>query len=123
MLLVHLADGRTERLDLQDPEQASRWLRCAREARFQASIRGLCIQHNGVMYALPRPDGFDKIFLFAELLPADEDRKFKGGERLVCQADEMRVNVMVHQGQRATRVSLSKPGRECYNPLMRVPEG
>lgn len=119
MLLVHLANGRTESFDLQDASHAEKWQKLVKDASFQASIRGLSVRFNGVMYSLPRPVGFDRIFLFAEQLQADSAQKFKGGERLVCQADEVRVQLMVHQAQRATRVSLSKTGQQCYNPLTR----
>lgn len=119
MLRAHLADGRTLCFDLQNEKQAEEWLRHVRDSAFQATLRGLTIQHNGVMYSLPRPVGFHRVFLFAEQLPADEGQKFKGGERLTCQADEARVSVMTHKAQRAARVSLSKPGAQCYNPFER----
>lgn len=116
MLRVHLADGRTLRFDLQDERQAAAWIKHSQDDSFQETVRGLTVQHNGVQYSLPRPSDFGRIWLFAELLQPDDAVRFKGGERLVCQADETRVVVMVHDAQRAARVSLSKPGVQCYNP-------
>lgn len=119
MLRVHLADGRTLRFDLQDEQQAARWAEYAKNATFQQAIRGLTVQHNGVQYSLPRPDGFERVWLSAELLPPDQAQRFKGGERLICQADQSRMTLMAHDAQRAARVSLSKPGVQCYNPFDR----
>lgn len=119
MLQVHLSDGRTLRFDLQDEQQAAAWLEQSRSGAFQASVRGLTIQHNGVQYSLPRPTGFKRLWLFAESLDPDTDQRFKGGERIVIQADDMRVVLMAHDAQRAARVSLSKPGTQCYNPTDR----
>jgi hypothetical protein len=119
MLLVHLADGRTERFDLRDDRQAAAWMTRVQEASFQGSIRAISVQQNGVMYSVARPVEFDRIDFFAELLPPNESQKFKGGERMYCHADEVRLAVMVHPGQRASRLSLSRPGRQCYAPWSR----
>lgn len=119
MLRVHLADGRTLRFDLGDERQAAEWLERARDHAFQASVRGITVQHNGVQYSMSRPAGFRRVWLFAESMPPDSEQKFKGGERIVGQADSVRAVVMVHDAQRAARVSLSKPGTQCYNPLER----
>ena len=118
MLRAHLADGRTLCFDLQDERQAAEWLERVRDSSFQSALRGLTVQHNGVMYSLPAPIGFSRVFLSAELLQADKDQRFKGGERLICQADEARIVIMVHEAQRAARVSLSKTGQQCYNPII-----
>jgi hypothetical protein len=122
MILVHLADGRTERYDLRDDRYAAAWMERIQESSFQDSIRAISVQQNGVMYAVARPVEFDRIHFFAESLPPNESQKFKGGERVYCHADEVRVSVMVHPGQRAARLCLSKPGRQCYIPWAREPE-
>lgn len=118
MLRVHLTDGRTLCFDIGDAQQAAEWVKRARDYSFQAAVTGLTVQHNGVQYSLPRPVGFREVWFFAESLPSDESQKFKGGERLVCQADGTRVLVMAHSEQKAARVSLSKTGRMVYIPGM-----
>jgi hypothetical protein len=52
----------------------------------------------------------------AELIAAEPDRRIKGGERLVCQAGEVRAAVMVHREQRAARVTLFRIGKQRYTP-------
>lgn len=118
MLQVHLIDGRTLRFDLKDQRQADDWISKACEPEFQAAISGMTLLQNGVQYSFPRPHGFRKVWLFAEDLQPNEIRKFKGGERITGQADNVRVAVMVHNGQRAVRIGLSNPGFQCYNPIM-----
>jgi len=123
MLRAHLADGCTLCFDLQDERQAADWLRHVRSSKFQRKLRALTIQHRGVMYSLPKPSGYERVFMFAESLPANEKARFKGGYRLFCQVDDNRVSLMVHEAQRAARVSVSKTGQQCYNPLLKKPDG
>lgn len=118
MLQVHLSDGSTLRYDLGDARQAAEWLARARDGSFQSAVRGLTLLQNGVQYSFPRPCGFDRVWLFAEALRPDPVRKFKGGERITGQVDNVRATVMVHNGQRAVRVGISNPGTQCYNPLL-----
>jgi hypothetical protein len=102
---------------LDNDGQADEWLGMVRDRTFQDQIRALTIQHNGVQYSLPTPPGFGRVFLFAEQLKPNGAQRFKGGERIVCQADDVRVTLMVHEAQRAARMSLSKIGTQCYNPI------
>jgi hypothetical protein len=123
VLCVHLKDGRTLQFDLQDEAQARSWLDLARRDDFQNTIRGATLHSNGVQYSIPRPVGFRRIWLFAEYLESDASHRFKGGERLTVQLDGVRVTAMAHNEQRAVRVSLSRTGTQCYNPLMESIEG
>lgn len=118
MLKIHLSNGRTLSFDLSDPQKAKEWLSLVRRPQFQESIRGMTVQHNGNSYSLSRPDSFRRLWLFAEHLEPEPTTKFKGGKRLVCQADNVRIAVMVHESSKAVRVSLSKTGTQCYNPVM-----
>lgn len=122
MLQVHLTDGRTLHFDLEDQRQADDWSVKAREPCFQGAISGLSLLQNGVLYSLPRPYGFRRVWLFAESLRPDSARRFKGGERITGQVDSVRATVMVHRGQRAVRIGLTNPGLQCYNP-MDIPRG
>jgi hypothetical protein len=116
MLQVHLADGRTLKFDLQDEAQAREWLRQSSDFSFQAEVTGLTLRKNGFQYSVPRPQGFGRIWYFAEFLENDPTRRFKGGERVSVQIDDVRLVTMSHNEQRAVRVSLSKTGHQCYNP-------
>jgi hypothetical protein len=96
VLQVHLSDGQTLRFDLEDERQAAEWLRKARDPCFQSKISGLTLLQNEVQYSFPRPHGFSRVWLFAEWMPADPTRKFKGGERTTGQIDSVRATMMVH---------------------------
>lgn len=118
MLWVHTADGQTEAINLDDEEQAQKWLERLRDPVFRDSISGLSVSHNGVTYSLPRPRNFQQVAMTVEAV--QEAGRNKGGERLLCFADEVRLAVMVHREQKATvRVSLSKPGRRRFDPERR----
>lgn len=119
MLWVHTADGATARVDLEDEEQARQWLQRLQDPAFNRTVTGLAVSHLGVLYTLPRPRDFRQVSLSAELVPVDERSKNKGGERLLCFADESSLALMVHRQQRAVRVTLAKPGRRRFNPGFR----
>ncbi len=117
MLKVHLKDGRTLRFDLSDEQQARDWIANAGDLDFQSRITGVAIHHRGVQYSVPRPDGND-VFMFAERVEPDRERRIKGGERLICQTGDMRLTMMVHEAQKAARVNLVRTGTQRYNPLI-----
>ncbi len=116
MLKVHLCDGKTLNVDLEDREQARAWFRSLRDLEFQGRITALTISHRGVQYSIPRPKGFDSVSFFAENVPVVPESKIKGGERVVCLAGEVRAVAMVHREQRAARLSLFRLGKQRFNP-------
>lgn len=111
MLKVHVRDGRTLAVDLDDEDQAHEWLSKFNDPVFQASITGLTVIQRGVQYSLPRPEGFRQVTLSAEPVNAG-----KGGERVLLFADDVRIAMVCHHGQRAARVSLTRPGKRKFNP-------
>jgi hypothetical protein len=117
LLKIHTIDGITSRIDLEDEGQAREWLIRLQDATFQKSISGVTIAYKGVQYSLPRPHGFGQIFFHAEYVEPDISKKIKGGERLTCVADGVRIALMVHRAQKAVRVSLFKTGKQRFNPF------
>ena len=118
MLRVHTSDGLTTTFDLENQEEAKRWLEKERDPDFQESITGLTISHRGVLYSFTRPVGFRRVALVAENVEADPAKKIKGGERIVCYVDDVRIGIMAHRLQRAARVTLAKTGRQIFNPIL-----
>lgn len=115
MLKVNLDSGETLRFDLDDEEGAREWIRHAQDSKFQARITGLTLAQNGVSYSLPKPEGFDGVFLFAEAIPPEG--RVKGAERIICHAGNVGIVLTAHVGQRAGRVNVIKQGKQRYNPL------
>lgn len=111
MLKVHVRDGRTLEVDLDNGSQVHEWLAKFNDPAFQSSITGLTVIQRGVQYSLPRPEGFRQATLSAEPVIAG-----KGGERVLLFADDIRIAMVVHKGQRAARVSVTKPGKRRYTP-------
>jgi len=120
LLLVHTSDGLTSKINLENEEQAKSWLNRLRNLEFREKISGLTvIQQNGVYLSLPRPQKFKNVILQAENIPRDGNGKIKGGERLICFADDVRLSVMVHRDPLATvRVHLVKFGHRRFDPLL-----
>lgn len=116
MLEIHTSDGRTEKIDLGDRAQAVDWAKRMADPRYQETITGVTVSHLGVRYSIPRPAGLTPIAFFAEQLDPDPGRRLKGGQRLICHAGDVRAVAMVHQQQRAVRLSLMKWGKQRYNP-------
>lgn len=111
MLKVHLQDGKTLEVDTEDAEQAEGWMKRFNDPSFQSRITGITVVNRGVQYSLPRPHGFRQSMLSAESFETG-----KGGQRVFCFADDIRICVSVHNGQRAARIQLTKPGRRKYVP-------
>jgi hypothetical protein len=118
MLKVHTTDGATTRIDLEDEEQAKAWIRRQGDPVFQAEVSGLTISSKGVQYSLPRPTGFDNVFFLAEEVKPDEEKRSKGGERIVVIVDDVRITMMVHAAQRSARIAITKMGKQKFNPLL-----
>lgn len=120
MLKVHLADGQTQTVDLSDEGQARQLLERLKAASFQDAIRGMSIAHWGTQFSLPRPAGdFTQVFFTAEHLPPNPDEGFRGGQRIVCMADNVTVKLMVPAEQRAARITLNRTGKQRFNPMTR----
>jgi len=116
VLKVNLDSGETLRFDLDDEEGAREWISRARDLKFQTRITGLTLAQNGVSYSLPKPDGFDGVFLFAEsIIP---DGRIKGAERIICHAGNVGVVLTAHNGQKAARVNVTRQGKQRYNPVV-----
>lgn len=116
MLKVHTSDGLTSRINLENEEQAKAWLSRLSDPRYQENITGLTIAYRGVQYSLSRPQGFTRLNFLAEQVQPDPKGKVKGGERIFCFSDEVRIGLMVHKEQRAVRVSLVKIGKRRFSP-------
>lgn len=111
MLKVHLRTGETVEVDLDNEDQAKAWVRRFSDPSFQSQITGLTIVNRGVQYSLPRPVGFRDSALSAEPVTVG-----KGGQRVFCFVEDTRVELTVHNGQRAARIQLTKPGKRTFNP-------
>lgn len=120
MLHVHLNDGKTLRFDLEDKAQCEKWINSCKDAKFQKLITALTVVYDGVQYSVTRPDSYKNTFMFAEHLGSISEKKFKGGKRLIVQADDTRLAVMIHLAQKASRITLNKTGTFVFNPIARL---
>lgn len=111
MLKVHLNNGDTIEVNLQDETRRQEWLSRFRRPDFQARITGMTIIQRGVHYSLSKPAVFSDATLSAEQVTAG-----KGGERIACVAGDARILLMVHNGQKAAVVSVDRRWRRVYEP-------
>ena len=74
--------------------------------------------NTGVQYSVSKPKGFHRCFYQVEHLDFDPSEGLRGGERIICFADDVRISLMVHASAPSTRVNLVKTGRQRYNPFM-----
>lgn len=118
MLKIHLSNGKTLSFDFLEQANARELMELLKRKEFQESIRGMTVLHKGVSYSLVRPIGFSQVFFLAEEVAQDPDSKIKGGERITCFADNLRLGVMVHRAQRSVRVAATKVGKQRFNPFL-----
>lgn len=118
MLKIHTNDGRTDQIDLTDETQAKAWLSRHSNQQDQKAITGATLIQGGVQYSLSKPVGFGQIFYLPENIEVEGDET-KGGERLTCFVDDIRLTLMVHRSQPSIRVSIHKTGKLRFNPQTR----
>jgi hypothetical protein len=125
LVKLHLKDGRTVQLDLEDGapglEQLSR-----PDFQSQISAVTLMLKHQtkgdsvGVQYSLARPEGFEgdgQQWLHVERV--EPKGNVKGGERIQLYVGDIRITLMAHASQPAMRVSVARVGRRKFNPIER----
>jgi hypothetical protein len=111
VLKVHTRDGLTSEVNLEDPAQLKVWAARFHNRAFQATITGLTIIQKGAQYSLPRPDGFGDVTLAAEPVEAGN-----GGERIILTLGDLKISLMVHNGQRAARVTVGRRWHRVFDP-------
>ena len=117
MLKVHLSDGRTLSFELGDEGQRQEWDRLSASSAFQESIRGVALLHNRTLHTLPLPKQFRSLRFSAGLLVSKGGEVGKvTGERVVCQADAVRVSITAYYTQtpKMVRVDVMKTGWQRF---------
>jgi hypothetical protein len=118
VLKVHLADGRTLSFELGDEAQRGAWERSAQSSTFQSTIRGVALLHNRTLHTLPLPKQFKSLRFSAELITSKgEGGERVTGERVVCQADAVRVSITAYYTQtpKMVRVDVARTGRMRFD--------
>ena len=131
MLKIHTSDGQTIKVDLTDEIQARSWLNILSRDDFQATIKGVSLVEKhligkcrccgsptdrsiGVQYSISRPEDFKKVFFHLESIAPNG--RIKGGEKVIVFTDDVMLMLMAHRSQPAARVTISKVGKQMYNP-------
>ena len=109
---MNTAQGLTHQFDLAEPAQ----LHGAAALIRSGNVTALAILHRGVQVALPLPKRFRKsdLRLGAETL---RDRTSAPiGERIWCQARDVRVSLTATTAGALVRCDVSKIGRQRFDP-------
>lgn len=93
MLKVNLRDGCTLGYNLTDMAEKVEWERQQESSRFQRSITGIGIHHDQTLHALPIPRKFRRVSFGGEAIVRGDEVV---GERIVCQADQVRISLSVY---------------------------
>jgi hypothetical protein len=123
LIKVHLKNGRTLSYDLQDSEQASKWVSDSREINFQSQITGIGIVFNSQWFALPLPKKFRQFHFEASLIESKKNTgpRFKG-EKVQCFADDVLASIVVYWGQKPkmSKFDVVRIGRRRFNPGLKT---
>jgi len=116
LIKVHIKDGVTQSFDM---EVAGRIQACEVYLKEQAAqISGMAIHHRKVMHTFPIPKKFKAIRFGAKMVVGDSG-KYKGkriGEYISCQADDIRITLLVYYTNNMARVDVVKVGKPRYSP-------
>lgn len=74
--------------------------------------------NTGIQYSVSKPKGFRNCLYQIERLEPNPNEKLRGGERIICFADDVRISLMVHSSAPSTRVNLIKTGKQRFNPFL-----
>lgn len=119
MIKVHCRDGKTLSFDLTVDEQRERWTGLTSDREFLKGITGIGVLHNKNWHTLPSPKKFHNIQYNAELVRAMKNGvEVDVGERVVCQADDIQITLMVYFGHRPkmARVDVKRIGKQRFAP-------
>lgn len=72
--------------------------------------------YTGNQYTLVRPSSFDRISFAVENSVSNGDNGVNGGEKLICSAGGVQLQIMAYAHQPSARVSLREIGKQRYNP-------
>lgn len=116
MLKVHTTDGKTHKIDLKDEASAREWARRFRDPAFQATISAMSISQRGAQYTLARPRDFREEDIQFAMEGVASNGKWDGGETVTGFFSDVRVSMLVHNSQRAARVSVTRTGKRVHVP-------
>jgi hypothetical protein len=124
LIKLQFQDGRTVPIDLDDEQEAERWVKAFGDPAFQESIRGAVFhaKHSargkragervilpfGIQGSIPRPDSFSNVWYEVEIV---EHKGRRVGERIVAFADDVRLTATSYHSQPAFRIELVKMGK------------
>jgi hypothetical protein len=97
MIKLNFKDGSTLEFDLKKEDDVKQWLEWSSVKDFQDRITGIGVLHNKKFHTLPFPKGFSRVRFMAELVTKEKkgvEREL--GERLICQADNIQLSIMVY---------------------------
>lgn len=86
---------------------------------FLKSVTGIGVLYNKHWHTLPFPKKFNHIQYNAELVQINKGGVVVDvGERIICQADDIQINLMVYFGHRPkmARVDVKKIGKQRFSP-------
>lgn len=118
MIIANTATGKTFRFDLLDETQCDALTTLIRTGH----ITALAILHRGVQTTLPLPKRFHKLALtFGFEVLRNGTRLPNGdrtpiGERVYCQAGDVRVSLSATFAGALVRCDVVKTGRQRFNP-------
>lgn len=97
MIKLNFKDGSTLEFDLKKEDDYKQWLEWVSEKDFQDKITGIGILHEKKFNTLPFPKGFKRVRFMAELVSKEKKGvKRELGERLICQADNIQLSILVY---------------------------
>jgi hypothetical protein len=76
--------------------------------------------YTGNQYTLVRPNSFDRVSFAVENSVVNGGKGVNGGEKLICNAGDVQLQIMAYAHQPSARVTLRKIGKQRYNPIINL---
>lgn len=114
MIVLNRRDGRTERFDLGDEDDARRLNGVGNDPKAAAEITGFSLKSEGRSTTLPTPKRFRRVSFWGEVVKDGEGKAV--GERLTIQADDVEVAATVWASSGSAKLEVWRKGRRVFSP-------
>lgn len=119
MIKVNIKDGKTLSFESDSEEDLKTLREKLGNKEFLDSITGVSSLHNTYWHALTKPKRFRNVSYHVEEVKFKKgDIEKVVGERIVCQADDIQLVILVYYNNRPkmTRIELKKIGKRRFAP-------
>jgi len=126
LIKLNRKDGKTLSFELDNAEDSANLSELLNDEKGMETITGIGCLHNTFWHALTKPKKFRSVrYSVEQLFGVKNGVKTAHGEKIVCQADDIQLTILVYYNVRPkmARVELRKIGKPRFVPKKGIKNG